>query len=70
MGEYDAETFDAMLREQLHAAAHAGVDGNEIASILLRHRDGVVCKGLPEHAGYQTITHRNNNDCDCICTDS
>jgi hypothetical protein len=70
MGEYDAETFDAMLREQLHAAARAGVDGGDIASILLKHRDGVVCKGLPEHAGYQTITHQNGRDCDCQRTDN
>lgn len=66
MPNYTAELFDAMIREQLHAAARAGLDGDEIASILLEHRDGVVCKGLPEHAGYETYTNRRT----CDCTDS
>jgi hypothetical protein len=68
MGEYDAETFDAILRENLHTAARVGLDGDEIAAILLDHRDGVLWKGLEEHTGYQTYTQ--HRDCDCHCTDS
>jgi len=63
MSGYSTELFDSMIREQLHAAARAGLDGDEIANILLDHRDGVVCKGLEEHAGYQKYTV--NHDCDC-----
>ena len=65
MTGYDAEQFNAMLRENLHAAARAGLDGDEIAEILLSHRDGVACKGLEEHAGYETYTNRRTRDCDC-----
>jgi len=55
MGDFDPSTFDAVIREQLHAAAREGADGEEIAEILLRHRDGIEQRGLAEHAGFEVF---------------
>jgi len=64
MDGYDEQTFEAIIREHLHHAARAGLDGDAIAGILLNHRDGVMCKGLAEHAGYHTY---NSHDPDRSC---
>ena len=55
MTGYDAERFNLLLKEQLDAAARAGVDSEDIETILQQHRDGIHCHGLKQHAGLTTI---------------
>jgi len=50
-GNYDLETLDAIIEENLWQAARDGLDDDAVADLLLRHRDGVVCNGLADHAG-------------------
>lgn len=62
MSDYDAETFDSVLGENLHAAAAAGLSDETVAQILLEHRDGIEQHGLETHAGYGTTRTRNETD--------
>lgn len=48
---YDLDTLDAIIEENLWQAARNGLDDGAVADLLLRHRDGVVCNGLDDHVG-------------------
>jgi hypothetical protein len=53
MSEYDLDTLDAIIDENLWQAARDGLDDDAVADLLLRHRDGVMCDGLAEHVGFE-----------------
>lgn len=53
MSDYDLDTLDAIIEENLWQAARDGLDDDEVADLLLRHRDGVICNGLADHVGYE-----------------
>lgn len=53
MSDYDLDTLDAIIDENLWQAARDGLDDDAVADLLLRHRDGVMCDGLAEHVGFE-----------------
>jgi len=53
MSDYDLDTLDAIIDENLWQAARDGLDDDAVADLLLRHRDGVMCDGLARHAGFE-----------------
>lgn len=52
-GNSDLETLDAIIEENLSQAARDGLEDQEVADLLLRHRDGVICDGLAGHVGFE-----------------
>jgi hypothetical protein len=47
--DYDLDTLDAIIEQNVWQAAHDGLD-DEVADLPLRHRDGIICDGLAGHA--------------------
>lgn len=53
MSDYDLDTLDAIIEENLWQAARDGLDDDAVADLLLRHRDGVMCDSLAGHVGFK-----------------
>lgn len=53
MSDYDLDTLDAIIEENLWQAALDGLDDHAVADLILRHRDGVICDGLAGQVGFE-----------------